>query len=126
MKTMGEQNMVAKQRGVSLTGLLVWSVILAVLALLAMKVGPEYLEYGKIKQAVTAMKKDAGAMSSVAEARKAFDRRADVDSITAITGNDLDVSKEGAEVVVSFAYDRRVPLFANVSLLLEFQGSSRE
>lgn len=115
-----------KQSGVSLSGLLVAAVILAMVALLGMKVGPEVLEYFQIVKAVKKVASDPGASSSVAEARKAFDRQANIDNISAISAADLDVTKEGDIVVVSFEYERRVPLFANVSLLLEFQGSSQE
>ena len=115
-----------KQAGIGLSGLLIWAAILAMVAVLGMKVGPEYLEFAKIKQTLKAIKNDPSAKSSVVEVRKAFDKRADVDSITAITSKDLEVSKESGEVVVSFAYERRVPLFANISLVLDFQGSSQE
>jgi ABC-type Na+ efflux pump permease subunit len=119
--------MIGKQQGVVLSNLLIWAVIVAVLALLGMKLAPEYMEYGKIKEIVKTIKGDSKAMSSVAEARKAFDRRADIDSVTAVKSDDLDISKDGSgAVVISFAYERRIALFANVSLLLEFQGSSRE
>lgn len=115
-----------KQSGVSLSGLLISAVILAVVALLGMKVGPEYLEYFQIVKAVKKVANDPGATSSVAEARKAYDRQATIDNISAVSAADLDVTKEGDTVVVSFEYERRVHLFGNVNLLLEFQGSSQE
>ena len=37
-----------KQRGVALSGLLFWSVILVLVAVLGMKVLPTYIEYTKI------------------------------------------------------------------------------
>lgn len=115
-----------KQSGVSLSGLLISAVILAMLALLGMKAGPEYLEYFQIVKAVKTISNDPGASSTVADVRKAFDRQATIDNIQAVTAKDLEVSKEGGVLVVSFAYERRVPLFYNVSLLLDFQGSSQE
>jgi hypothetical protein len=115
-----------KQAGVSLSGLLGAAVVVAFLALLGMKVMPEVIEYFQIVKAVKSIKNDPNAQSSVAEVRRAFDRHATVDNISAISSQDLDITKEGGAVVVSFAYERRVHLFGNVSLLLEFQGSSRE
>ncbi len=102
------------------------AVILAVLALLGMKVVPEYLEYFQIIKTLKAVSNDPNAKTSVSEVRKGFERRANIDNITAITATDLDVSKDGGDLLISFAYERRVPLFANVSLLLDFQGSSKE
>ncbi len=45
-------------------------------------------------------------------------------AITAITAQDLDISKEGNDVVIGFAYPKKIPLFSNVSLLIEFAGTS--
>lgn len=115
-----------KQAGVSLSGLLTWAVVIAMVALLGMKVTPAVIEYFQIVAAVKAVSNDPGAMSSVAEARKAFDRRANIDDFKAITAQDLDITKDGGDLVVSFAYEKRVPLVANVSLLLYFEGSSQK
>ncbi len=115
-----------RQMGVSLSGLLMTLAVVVFIALLGMKVGPEYIEFLLIKKALKTISNDPDAKNSVADVRKAFDRQADIDNISAIKAEDLDVSKESGDVVVSFAYERRVPLFANVSLLLDFQGSSQE
>jgi hypothetical protein len=48
--------------------------------------------------------------------RASFDRTASVDYITSISGKDLEVTKEGDKVVVSFAYDKEIPLFEPVYL----------
>ncbi len=92
------------QKGLSLTTLLLGLIVLALLAVLAMKVGPAYMEYATIKKDVASIIQSGEARSaSVADIRKAFDRRAQVDDITAITAQDLDISKEGNDVVIGFA-----------------------
>lgn len=118
--------MKGKQSGVTLSGLLIAAVILSLLALLGMKVVPEVIEYYQIVKAVKKIKNDPAAQDSVAQVRRAFENQATIDNITAITPQDLDISKDGGRLVVSFAYERRVHLFGNVSLLLEFQGSTEE
>lgn len=115
-----------RQTGVSLSGLLVAAFILAVASLLGMKVAPEVIEYFQIVKAVKAVAGDPAAKNSVADVRKAFDRHATIDNIGSIKAQDLDITKEGGDVVISFAYEKRVPLFGNVSLLLDFEGSSKE
>ena len=111
------------QRGVALSGLLVWGIIIALVAVLGMKVGPEYLDYFKILKSVKSI--SAGASSqTVPEIRAAYDRYADVNYISTLKGTDLDISKENNNVVISFAYERRIPLFYNVSLVIDFEGSS--
>jgi hypothetical protein len=111
---------------VSLGGLLVICVILILGALIGLKVAPAYIEYGQIKKAVTGIVQGGEAKGTVADIRKAFERRAQVDDITTITAQDLDISKDGNDVVISFAYPKKVPLFANLSLLIDFAGSSRQ
>ena len=66
------------QRGVAISGLLLWGFVIVLIALLGMKVAPEYMDY----------------------------------------------SKEGNAVVIAFSYEKRIPLFYNVSLLIDFHGSS--
>ncbi len=113
-----------KQNGLSMVALLLSCVVLVILALLAMKLAPAYIEYGAIKKAVAGIVQTEPRSASVAELRKAFDRRAAVDDITSISAQDLDISKEGNDVVISFSYPKKVPLFRNISLLIEFAGSS--
>ena len=111
------------QRGVAITGLLFWGILIALVAVLGMKVGPEYLEYYRILQSVK--KVSAGASGqTVAEIKAAFDRSADVNYIRTFKSSDLDISKDNGGVVIAFSYERRIPLFYNVSLVIDFEGSS--
>ncbi len=111
------------QRGVSIGALLGVCVVLIVAALVGLKLAPAYIEYFQIKKSVAAVALSGGA--SVAEIRKSFDKRAQVDEIASITGDDLEISKDGGDVVISFAYPMKVKLFGNVSVLFDFAGSSK-
>ena len=115
-----------QQRGITLSGLLGAAFVIAIVALLGMKVFPEYMEHRQIVSAIKKVAAGADQGASVAQVRGAFDRQANVDYITAISGTDLEVTKEGGAIVVAFAYEKRIPLFANVSLLLDFTGTSKE
>lgn len=115
------------QRGVSLNGLLIGAVIFALLALLTMKVLPEWIEYGKILKVVKATAADSSLKEApVGQVRVSFEKRADIDVIKSVTAQDLEISKDGGDLVISFAYTKKVPLFANVSLVFDFEGSSAE
>ena len=113
------------QRGVSLSGLLVWGVVIAAVALLGIRVAPDVIDYYKIKKIVASTAANSSG-KTVPEIRSIFGKYAEVDHIETITAADLDISKEGNEVVIAFGYEKRIPLFLNVSLLIEFQGSSSE
>lgn len=111
------------QRGVSLSGLLVWGVLIGIGALLGMKVVPEVLEFYKVKQAIASVSQDSS-VASVADVQNAFNRYADINQISTINGKDLEVTRQGNRFVISIAYERRIPLFGPVSLVLDFQTSS--
>ena len=97
--------------------------IFVLCAVLGLKAGPAYLEYLQIKKALIGIAESGELRTgSVADVRKAFDRRASVDNITVITSQDLDISKDGGDLVISFSYPKKVPLFGNVSLLFDFAG----
>jgi hypothetical protein len=112
-----------QQRGVSLLGLLMICIVLVFVAILGMKLAPAYIEYSSVKKAMAGMSGELRG-ATVADVRKAFDRRAQIDNIEVISGKDLEVSKDGNEIVISFAYSKKIPLVSNVSVLIEFAGSS--
>lgn len=118
--------MKTRQQGVTFSGLLVWAFVVAILALVGMKVVPEYIEHRAVASAVKKVAAATDATTSVAQVRAAFDRQANVDYIRSITGADLDVTKVGGTILIEYSYEKRVPLFANVSLLLDFTGSSKD
>lgn len=114
-----------RQKGIGFLGVLTILVLIVIGAIVGMKVVPAVIEFYTIKKAVAGITQSGELRSAtVADVRKAFDRRADVDDFKSISGKDLEITKEGNEIVVSFAYERRVHLFGPVSLLFDFQGSS--
>ena len=110
-----------RERGVSLSGLLVVLVVLGALALVAIKTVPAYLEYKAVKESIVRAKAAGG---SVREIQQAFDKNAGVNDVTVITGRDLMITRDNGEVEVSFEYEKRIPLAGNVSLLLDFSGTT--
>jgi len=113
-----------RQRGVSLGGLLVVMFIVVVLGIMSLKVIPGYIEYGKAKAAIEAIAADKSKNSSVLEVRRAFDARATIDDITIPKASDLEITKDGGNVVISFSYRKEFPLFSNVGLYVDFAASS--
>jgi type II secretory pathway pseudopilin PulG len=112
------------QRGLTLIGLIVVLFLLIVVALVGMKVVPAYMEFGTARNAIQAIARERSA-STPAEVRRAFESRAAIDDINAVKPSDLDVTKEGGDMVISFAYRKEVPLFANVGVYMDFAASSK-
>jgi type II secretory pathway pseudopilin PulG len=109
------------EAGVSLTGLIVVLAVLGALALVAIKVTPAWLEYRAVKEAIVKAKASGG---SVREIQQAFDKNAGINDVNAISGRDLVISRDTGETEISFAYEKRVPLTGNVSLLFDFAGTT--
>ncbi|MDP2826632.1 MAG: DUF4845 domain-containing protein [Sulfuritalea sp.] len=113
------------QRGISLNALLLGGAALGMAALLAMKALPPWIEYGNAVKAIKGTASDGSLKdASVAQVRAAFGRRADMDDVKSIAPADLDITKEGGELVITFSYEKKIPLFGNTSLVFDFEGSS--
>lgn len=110
-----------RQRGVTFIGLVLAAAVLVFGAVVGMQVFPTVVEFLAIQKAV----KKSAAGNTVAEVRGIFDKATQIDNISSISGQDLEVSKEGDVVVVSFAYQREIHLGGPAYLLLKYRGSSR-
>jgi hypothetical protein len=101
-----------------------WALFFGFVGYVLVRTLPTVNEYLTIQRTVE--KVAAGQPSTVAEARAAFDRQKDIEySITAISGRDLTVTKENEKVVISYAYNKEVPLWGPVYVLLKYEGRSK-
>jgi Domain of unknown function (DUF4845) len=114
-----------RQRGIGFLGVFFVLVLIVVVAIIGMKLVPAYIEFFSVKRIVKAMKGEIQG-ASVREIKAAFDRRVTTDYITSVKGEDLDISKSGGTVVVTANYEVRIPLFANISVVLDFNTSTAE
>jgi Tfp pilus assembly protein PilE len=110
-----------REAGVSLSGLIVVLIVLGLAAIVAMRVFPAWAEYRSIKNAIAHAKAAGG---SPVEMKQAFERNAEINNITAIGTKDLVISRDSGQAEVSFAYEKRIPLAGNVSLLIDFAGTT--
>ena len=111
-------------RGLTLMGLIMVLFVVVVFLLFAMKLIPSYIEYATAKKAIEAIARDRTAASSPTEARRLFDNRALIDNITVLKGSDLEITKDGAGLVIGFSYRKEVPLLSNVGLYIDFAANS--
>jgi sensor histidine kinase regulating citrate/malate metabolism len=111
----------SRQRGISLITLIFILAVLGMVGAVGMRAFPSVVEYQAALKAINRAKDE----STVAAVRNAFDRVAQIDNITSIKGSDLEITKEGDRVVVSFAYEKEYHLFGPAWLTLKYEGSSR-
>ena len=109
-----------KQRGVSLMGLIITLAVLGFLAVMAAKLLPAYIDYFSVKKMFATMEQAGDLKQGVREIRRSFDTRNAIENVQAVKGDDLEITKEGGETVVTAAWSVKVPLVSNVSACLDF------
>lgn len=114
-----------KQKGLTLSGFLLWAIVLVVALLLGFKVGPAYYENYVIEKQFKVIAADPALRNGQRhEIEGAFARRAAIENIRAIEPRDLEIAKQGDGVVISASYTVRVPIIGNASACLEFFPTS--
>ena len=113
-----------RQRGVSLMGLIIGAVILIFVLLLGMKTLPPWLEFFTAKKHITQIAQEQRG-GTILDIRKAWQLKTAIEDVPSVSDKDLEITKEGGEVVISFAYRKEVPLFANVGVYMDFAASSK-
>jgi len=123
LKKMEKLAVAQRQRGMSLVGLIFVGLIVVALLALGFKLVPAVVEYIAIERAVQKIRNEG---STVRDIQAAFDRHATIDDITSISSRDLDITKEGDRIVISYAYQKKIPILDNVSLVIDFSGTTKD
>jgi hypothetical protein len=109
---------VRAEKGLSLVGFIFVIAILAVIAILGLKVVPTVIEYAAIKKAI-GNAKVAGATPH--EVKSSFDKQANAGYIESVSGKDLEINGSGD---ISVAYQKKIELFGPVSLLIDYMATT--
>ena len=114
-----------KQQGMTFIGAIFVIAAIVFFAMLGLKLVPAYLEFMNIKNAVKKLSNEASFNSmSKKELSNAFDRSAQIDDFKSVTGADLQLAKIDGGNVVSVQYQKMIPIFANASVLLDFNATT--
>jgi len=109
-----------KQSGISLIGLIVTLGILGFVGVMAAKLMPSYVEYFAVKKIFAAMEQAGDLKGSVRDIRYSYEKRNAIEDIKSVRGDDLEVSKEGGEAVLTANWAVKVPMVANINACLDF------
>jgi len=114
-----------RQRGMGLLALMFWALISVFVFIVVLKLIPVYKENLAIKTTLSAIASDSVLQNREKwEIRKLFNERAEIDDISSVNGADLEVEKEDGKIVLGIDYSVKAPLFANISLYINFTESS--
>jgi hypothetical protein len=112
------------QKGLTITGFIIFSVLLFFAAVLATRLVPVFSEYLTIQRQFRSMAEDPVVQSGSRPAiERAWTARTTIDDIRSLQARDIDVVKQGDRLVISGHYSVKVPLFQNVSACLDFNPS---
>ena len=109
-----------KQSGISLMNLIIGLGVLGFLGVMAAKLLPSYVEYFSVKKMFASMEQAGDLKGSVRDIRASFERRNAIEDVKSVRGEDLEVTKEGGEAVVTATWSVRIPMVSNVSTCLDF------
>ncbi len=113
-----------KQRGVTMIGWIFLLIPVAIVLYAGIRVTPEYLGYYKL---VVAMKETATQLKGdetldPKAVTRALERRFDSGYVEAVTAEDISVDRnDDGGWAMTADYERTVPLFANLQLLMAFK-----
>jgi len=116
-----------RQMGITLSGFLMWSIVLCFAALLGFKIGPPYFEYMTIKKQFKAIVNDPAVSGGQRrDIEKAFSNRSMIEDMKSVTPQDLVITKDGDGIVISAEYTNCVAVIANIRACMDFAPSSKK
>jgi hypothetical protein len=120
-----EELAMRKQQGATVVGMLFIAALVGSGLVLAAKLVPAYIEFMSVKKILSSMATSGDLKTmSPKEIENSFFKRADVGDVKNVKPEDLTVSREGNQSVVTVEYSVKVPVVANVSACIDFSASS--
>ena len=113
-----------RQSGLSMIGFLFVVIVVLVVVVVGFRVMPAYIEYFSVQKALNQTLYEARDLNDSADVRKGFQRKADAGYIESVTGRDIEITRDGNAFVATIEWTRKLPLVANVSLLVEFEAKA--
>jgi len=112
-----------QQRGLTLIGLLFFSVIVVVVVYFIARLLPDYMDYYAVKRIVAQLQSDANVVGKTdLELRNTFARQLGVDFVASVNAKDLIIQRDrrkGVNLYVEWSVKK--PFVANISLWADFK-----
>jgi hypothetical protein len=114
-----------RQRGVTFVGMVFIAGLIVFAAIIGLKLIPAYIEYATVVNHLRDLARSPDARgASPKEIQTMFNKRAQIDAISAIKGDDIEVEKEGDQVILRADYSTKINLFGNLNACIDFSPSS--
>jgi Domain of unknown function (DUF4845) len=113
------------QRGVTFVGMVFIAGLIVFAAIIGLKLIPAYIEYATVVNHLREIARSPDARgASPKEIQTMFKKRAQIDAIDVVKGDDIEVEKEGEQVVLRANYSTKIKLFGNLNACIDFAPSS--
>ena len=112
-----------RQRGLSLIGFIFLAAIVGFVMFTSFRCVPAWTEYFSLKKVLQATANEFSVDAQGAVIRASFSRRASIDDLP-VKGSDVEISKDNGKIGLSVAYQRKVPVAGNMSLLFDFEAAA--
>lgn len=115
----------ARQSGLTILGFLLVAAVVVIFAMVGFRVTPSYIEYYSVKRALDDTMRGSGAdPNNPAAFRAELTRRLQTSYVENVKASDAIVTRQGSQVVAELAWERRLHMFGNASILLEFEATA--
>ena len=109
-----------RMQGVGLMQLIVTLAAVAFVGVMLAKMMPSYLEYFSVKKMFAAMDQTGETKGTVREIRSAYERRNAIEDVKSVRPEDIEITKESGEAILTASWSAKVHLFYNLSACLDF------
>ncbi len=114
-----------RQQGMGLGSLIMVIAAVLFVVVLGMKIIPAYAHNFQISSLFKKIVNDPEMQNAtVKDIRASYTKRALIDYINDLAADDVEVTKDDGHITLSASYSVKIPVAANVSLLIEFNPSA--
>jgi len=114
-----------RQHGLTILGFLLVAAVVVIFAMVGFRVIPSYIEYQSVRKALDdTMRGGSADPNNPAAFRSELSRRLQTSYVEDVKGADVILQRSGSQVTAELAWERRLHMFGNMYILLEFEATS--
>jgi hypothetical protein len=118
--------MLKRQQGMTMIGVLFVLALVGIIGYAGMRITPLYLNYMKVARSMEATASEfKGDAVDQAALRRTLEKHWQIEDIDGVDAKQVEVTKDDSGTVMHVAYDDSAPYFANVSLMVHFDKTTK-
>ena len=113
------------QQGLTIVGFILVAAVVIIFAMVGFRVVPSYVEYYSVKKSLEDTMRAGNADPNNQQAFRAeLARRLQTSYVENVKSTDAVLTRNGSQLVAELAWERRLHMFGNAYILLEFEAMS--